>query len=74
MYTRWVDRKGFKIDIIDFQPGEEAGIKSVTFTAGGNYAYGYLKTEVGVHRLVRISPFIDSGKRHTSFASVFVSP
>ena len=74
MYTRWVDRKGFKIDIIDFQPGEEAGIKSITFTAGGNYAYGYLKTEVGVHRLVRISPFNASGKRHTSFASVFVYP
>jgi len=74
MYTRWVDRKGFKIDIIDFQPGEEAGIKSITFTAGGNYAYGYLKTEVGVHRLVRISPFNASGKRHTSFASVSVYP
>ncbi len=74
MYTRWVERKGFKIDIIDFQPGEEAGIKSITFTAGGNYAYGYLKTEVGVHRLVRISPFNASGKRHTSFASVFVYP
>ena len=74
MYTRWVDRKGFKIDIIDFQPGEEAGIKSITFTANGNYAYGYLKTEVGVHRLVRISPFNASGKRHTSFASVFVYP
>jgi len=74
MYTRWVERKGFKIDIIDFQPGEEAGIKSITFTAGGNYAYGYLKSEVGVHRLVRISPFNASGKRHTSFASVFVYP
>ena len=74
MYTRWVERKGFKIDIIDFQPGEEAGIKSITFTAGGNYAYGYLKTEVGVHRLVRISPFNASGKRHTSFASVSVYP
>jgi len=74
MYTRWVERKGFKIDIIDFQPGEEAGIKSITFTAGGNYAYGYLKTEVGGHRLVRISPCNASGKRHTSFASVFVYP
>jgi len=74
MYTRWIERKGFKIDIIDFQPGDEAGIKSVTFTASGNYAYGYLKTEVGVHRLVRISPFNASGKRHTSFASVFVYP
>jgi peptide chain release factor 2 len=74
MYLRWVERKGFKSDIIDFQPGEEAGIKSVTFTASGNYAYGYLKSEVGVHRLVRISPFNASGKRHTSFASVFAYP
>jgi peptide chain release factor 2 len=74
MYLRWIDRKGFKSSIIDFQPGDEAGIKSVTFTAAGNYAYGYLKTETGVHRLVRISPFNASGKRHTSFASVFVYP
>jgi peptide chain release factor 2 len=74
MYARWVDRRGFKMSIVDFQPGEEAGIKSVTFTASGNYAYGYLKTESGVHRLVRISPFNASGKRHTSFASVFVYP
>jgi len=74
MYTRWVERKGFKMDIIDFQPGEEAGIKSVTFTAGGEYAYGFLKSETGVHRLVRISPYSASGKRHTSFASVFVYP
>lgn len=74
MYARWVERKGYKINIIDFQPGEEAGIKSVTFTAGGDYAYGYLKSEIGVHRLVRISPFNASGKRHTSFASVFVYP
>jgi peptide chain release factor 2 len=74
MYTRWIDRKGFKINIIDFQPGDEAGIKSVTFTASGDYAYGYLKAEKGVHRLVRISPFNASGKRHTSFASVFVYP
>lgn len=74
MYTRWVERKGFKISIIDYQPGDEAGIKSVTFTANGEYAYGYLKTENGVHRLVRISPFNASGKRHTSFASVFVYP
>jgi peptide chain release factor 2 len=74
MYSRWTERKGFKLSIIDFQPGDEAGIKSVTFTAAGDYAYGYLKTEKGVHRLVRISPFNASGKRHTSFASVFVYP
>jgi len=74
MYSRWIDRKNFKLSVIDFQPGDEAGIKSVTFTASGNYAYGYLKIETGVHRLVRISPFNASGKRHTSFASVFVYP
>lgn len=74
MYSRWVDRKSFKLELIDFQPGDEAGIKGVTFTASGDYAYGYLKTETGVHRLVRISPFSASGKRHTSFASVFVYP
>lgn len=74
MYTRWIERKGFTQEVIDFQPGDEAGIKSVTFTAGGDHAYGYLKAEKGVHRLVRISPFNASGKRHTSFASVFVYP
>ncbi len=74
MYSRWVERKGFKSEIIDFQPGDEAGIKSTTFTASGQYAYGYLKSEKGVHRLVRISPFNANGKRHTSFASVFVYP
>jgi peptide chain release factor 2 len=74
MYTRWVERRGYRIELIDFQPGDEAGIKSVTFTAGGENAYGYLKSEIGVHRLVRISPFNASGKRHTSFASVFVYP
>jgi peptide chain release factor 2 len=74
MYARWIDRKGFKFDLIDFQPGDEAGIKGVTFTSSGEYSYGYLKTENGVHRLVRISPFNASGKRHTSFASVFVYP
>ena len=74
MYARWVERKGFKFNLIDFQPGDEAGIKSVTFTVEGEYAYGYLKTEKGVHRLVRISPFNANGKRHTSFASVFVYP
>jgi len=74
MYSRWIDRKNYKINIIDYQPGDEAGIKSVTLTATGSYAYGYLKMETGVHRLVRISPFNASGKRHTSFASVFVYP
>ena len=74
MYLRWVERKGYASEVIDYQPGEEAGLKSVTFTAAGNYAYGYLKSEIGVHRLVRISPFNASGKRHTSFASVFVYP
>jgi peptide chain release factor 2 len=74
MYQRWGESKGYKIEVIDYQPGDEAGIKSVTFTAGGEYAFGYLKAESGVHRLVRISPFNASGKRHTSFASVFVYP
>ncbi len=74
MYVRWSERRGFKINIVDFQPGDEAGIKSVTFTASGKYSYGYLKTETGVHRLVRISPFNTGGKRHTSFASVFAYP
>lgn len=74
MYLRWVERKGYAYEVIDYQPGEEAGIKSVTFTASGEFAFGYLKSEIGVHRLVRISPFNASGKRHTSFASVFVYP
>ena len=74
MYSRWVERKGYKFELIDFQPGDEAGIKGVTFTAGGENAFGYLKSETGVHRLVRISPYNASGKRHTSFASVFVYP
>jgi peptide chain release factor 2 len=74
MYGRWVERRGFKTKLIDLQPGDEAGIKGATFTAGGDYAYGYLKVETGVHRLVRISPFNAGGKRHTSFASVFVYP
>jgi len=74
MYSRWVERRGFKFELIDFQPGDEAGIKGVTFTASGENAFGYLKSEIGVHRLVRISPFNASGKRHTSFASVFVYP
>ena len=74
MYVRWAERRGFKVNVLDYQPGEEAGIKSATFTATGEYAFGYMKTEIGVHRLVRISPFNASGKRHTSFASVFVYP
>ncbi len=74
MYLRWAERKGFKTDILDLQPGEEAGIKSVTFSVSGEFAYGYLKSESGVHRLVRISPFDANKRRHTSFASAFVSP
>jgi peptide chain release factor 2 len=74
MYARWIERKGYKSDMIDFQPGDEAGIKSVTLTVAGENAYGYLKSENGVHRLVRISPYSSTGKRHTSFASVFVYP
>jgi peptide chain release factor 2 len=74
MYLRWTERKGFKTDVVDVQPGDEAGIKSVTFIASGPYAYGYMKGETGIHRLVRISPFDASNRRHTSFASVSVSP
>jgi len=74
MYVRWAERKGYRIETLDLQPGEEAGIKSVTFSAKGPYAYGYLKAESGVHRLVRISPFDANKRRHTSFASVFISP
>lgn len=74
MYLRYAERKGFKIETIDLLPGDEAGIKSVTLTAGGPYAYGYLKSESGIHRLVRISPFDASGRRHTSFAAVQVLP
>ncbi len=74
MYTRWIERNGYQADIIDYQPGEEAGIKSATLTVKGENAYGYLKSESGVHRLVRISPFNASGKRMTSFAAVFVYP
>jgi peptide chain release factor 2 len=74
MYSRWIEHKGFRLNMIDYQAGDEAGIKGVTFSVSGDYAYGYLKTESGVHRLVRISPFNANGKRHTSFASVFVYP
>lgn len=74
MYVRWAERKGFKVEIIDILPGEEAGIKSATLTISGKYAYGYLKGEAGVHRLVRISPFDANKRRHTSFAAVLVYP
>jgi peptide chain release factor 2 len=74
MYLRWMERAGFKAEVVDLLPGEEAGIKSVTVTIGGEYAFGYLKGEAGVHRLVRISPFDASRRRHTSFASVSVIP
>lgn len=74
MYLRWAERKGFKAEVIDEQSGGEAGIKSATFRVEGDYAYGLLSTEAGVHRLVRISPFNSGGSRETSFASMFVSP
>lgn len=74
MYLRWAEKHNFRTDIIDFQPGEEAGIKSVTVTMEGPYAYGYLKAEAGVHRLVRISPFDANKRRHTSFSAVLVFP
>ena len=73
-YLRWAERRGFSRDIIDYQPGDEAGIKSATITVNGDYAYGLLLAEAGVHRLVRISPFDQASRRHTSFASVFVWP
>lgn len=74
MYTRWAEKKGYKVETVDYLPGEEAGIKSVTLMISGENAYGYLKSEKGVHRLVRISPFDAAGKRHTSFASCEVLP
>ncbi|CAG9621446.1 Peptide chain release factor 2 [Sutcliffiella rhizosphaerae] len=74
MYTRWAERKGFKVETLDYLPGDEAGIKSVTLLIKGHNAYGYLKAEKGVHRLVRISPFDSSGRRHTSFVSCEVMP
>jgi peptide chain release factor 2 len=74
MYLRWGEKKRYQTKIIDILPGEEAGLKNVTFTVNGSYAYGYLKAEMGIHRLVRISPFDAGARRHTSFASVFVYP
>lgn len=74
MYLRWAEAKGFKADILDHLAGDEAGTKSVTILVKGRHAYGYLRSEVGIHRLVRISPFDASGRRHTSFASVMVMP
>jgi len=74
MYLRWAERRGFKREVIDYQPGEEAGLKSATVTVTGEFAYGLLSAEAGVHRLVRISPFDQAARRHTSFASLFVWP
>jgi peptide chain release factor 2 len=74
MYLRWAERQGFSTQMYEYQPGEEAGIKSATFGVNGEYPYGLLTSEIGVHRLVRISPFDQAKRRHTSFASVFVSP
>ncbi len=74
MYVRWFERRGFKREMIDYQPGDEAGLKSATLTVNGEYAYGLMSAEAGVHRLVRISPFDQAARRHTSFASVFVWP
>jgi peptide chain release factor 2 len=74
MYLRWAEKKGFKTEILDYLAGDEAGTKSVTIMMQGHYAYGYMRSELGIHRLVRISPFDASGRRHTSFASVMVIP
>ena len=74
MYNRWAEKRGFKVKLLDYLDGDEAGLKSATILISGNYAYGYLKSEGGVHRLVRVSPFDSSGRRHTSFASVEVMP
>ncbi len=74
MYLRWAEREGFKVEVMDYQAGDEAGIKDVTFIIKGENAYGYMKAENGIHRLVRISPFDSNAKRHTSFSSVMVSP
>ena len=74
MYLRWAERRGFKREVLDFQPGDEAGVKSATLTVSGEFAYGLLSAEAGVHRLVRISPFDQAARRHTSFASLYVWP
>lgn len=74
MYNRWAERKEFKVELMDYQPGDEAGLKSATFEVKGEFAYGFLKAESGVHRLVRISPFDANSRRHTSFASIHVFP
>ncbi|MFH0925269.1 MAG: peptide chain release factor 2 [bacterium] len=74
MYLKWTEKKGYKTELVDYQPAEEAGIKGVTLTVSGDYAYGYLRGESGIHRLVRISPFDANKRRHTSFAAVFVYP
>ena len=74
MYTRWVEKQAFKLEVIDYQPGDEAGIKDVTFEIKGDYPFGLLKSEAGVHRMVRLSPFDSNNRRHTSFASVFIYP
>jgi len=74
MYLKWAERRGFKRELLDYQPGEEAGLKSVTFTLSGEYAFGLMSAEAGVHRLVRISPFDQAARRHTSFASIYVWP
>jgi peptide chain release factor 2 len=74
MYLKWIERRGFKREVIDYQPGDEAGLKSATILLTGDYAYGLMSAEAGVHRLVRISPFDQAARRHTSFASVFVWP
>ncbi|GBE05337.1 peptide chain release factor 2 [bacterium BMS3Abin10] len=74
MYIKWAELKGFKVEMVELLPGEEAGIKSATLTISGDYAYGYLKGEAGVHRLVRISPFDANKRRHTSFAAILVYP
>lgn len=74
MYLMWAEKKGYKTEIMDFQPGEEGGLKNVTVMVSGDYAYGYIKAEIGVHRLVRLSPFDVNNRRHTSFASVYICP